>query len=432
MEEKKKGFDYKWVIIALCFLMVMVALGFTSSTKSLFPDEIAKDLGVGVSLVSIGESCRYIATAVVNMFFGVMVARLGPKKLIISGFLSLVASMLLYSFADNLIYIYIAGTLLGVGLSWTATTMVGYVVGIWCSENKGTIMGAILASNGLGGAVAIQLAGSLIDPSVVGSYRAAYRMIACVVAVTALILLVLFRDKPRERTVRPVAATKKKSRGVDWVGIEFSVAVKKWYFWGALVCIFFSGMILQGTHGVVAMHYKAVGVDYGAVKALMSFGALLLASAKFLTGFVYDRAGLRVTASVCTLIAVVSSFMLVLVDGTPFGFGMAVAYTVVSQYALPLETIMLPIYASDLFGERSYSDVLGIFVSVNTAGYAVGAPLMTLSFDLFASYVPALVIVGSIMAAILVLLQFVISAAHKEQRRVMAEMSAPVPEAAEV
>ncbi len=403
--------------------MVMVALGFSSSTKSLFPDEIAKDLGVGVSLVSIGESCRYIATAIINIFFGALIARLGAKKLIMAGFLSLISSMLLYSFAENLVLIYIAGALLGIGLAWTTTTMVGYVVGAWCSENKGTIMGAILASNGLGGAIAIQAVGSLINPEVVGSYRAAYRLIAIVLAVTAAVILVLFRDKPREKTIPTVKATKRKTRGQDWVGIPFSAAIRKWYFWGALVCIFFSGMILQGTHGIVAMHYKAVGVDYGAVKALMSFGSLLLASAKFLTGFVYDKGGLRITATFCTLIAVISSFMLVFVDSTAFGFGMAVAYTVIGQFALPLETIMLPIYASDLFGERSYGDMLGIFVSVNTAGYAVGAPLMNLSFDLLGSYVPALIIVGAIMAAVLVLLQFVITSAHKEQRRVLAEMA---------
>ena len=69
MKLKDKKFDYTWVIIAMS-LMVMISLGFTSSTKSLFPDEIAEDLGVQRSLVSIGESCRYIATAIVNIFFG--------------------------------------------------------------------------------------------------------------------------------------------------------------------------------------------------------------------------------------------------------------------------------------------------------------------------------------------------------------------------
>ena len=93
---KLKKIDYKWITIAMCFLMVMISLGFTSSTKSLFPDEIAKELGTERSLVAIGESCRYIATAVVNMFFGFLVEKFGPKKLICVGYMFLIASMALY------------------------------------------------------------------------------------------------------------------------------------------------------------------------------------------------------------------------------------------------------------------------------------------------------------------------------------------------
>ena len=189
-----KKLNYKWVTIVMCFLMVMVSLGFTSSTKSLFPDEIAKELGTVRSLVAIGESLRYIATAVVNIFFGFLVAKFGPKKLICSGFVLLTLSMVCYMLADNLIVIYIGGALLGMGLSFTATSMVGYVVNIWCTENKGTIMGAILASNGIGGAIAVQIAGRLINPEVTGSYRKAYFMISCVLFATLIILLIFLRD----------------------------------------------------------------------------------------------------------------------------------------------------------------------------------------------------------------------------------------------
>lgn len=420
---EKKRFDYKWVVVGACFIMVMISLGFTSSTKSLFPDEIAKALGVPVTLVTIGESCRYISTAIINVFFGSLIAKFGPKKLIFAGFISLVSSMLIYSFAEHVAFLYVAGSLLGIGLAWTTTTMVGYVVGIWCSENKGTIMGIILASNGLGGAAAIQIVGGLIDPDVIGSYRAAYRLIAVVVAVAAVIVLLLFRDKPKEKTVTPVKESKKK-RGQNWVGIDFSVAVKRPYFWCALVCIFLSGMILQGTHGIAAMHMKAVGVDYAAVKGLLSFGSILLATAKFLTGFVYDKTGLRITASFCIVLAIISTFLLASVNGGESGFGIAIAYVITGQYALPLETIMLPIYATDLFGEKSYGKVLGLFVSVNTAGYAVGAPVISLCKDLVGSYAPAIYAVGFVMIGVLILLQYVVCAAHKERDRVVAELEA--------
>lgn len=416
---KDKKFNYTWVVIAMCFLMVMISLGFTSSTKSLFPDEISKDLGVERSLVSIGESCRYISTAVVNIFFGFLVAKFGPKKLICAGFVSLISSMLLYAYAENLIVIYLGGTLLGVGLSFTATTMVGYIVGMWCSKNKGTIMGAVLASNGIGGAIAIQAAGRFIDPEVVGSYRSAYKMIAIVLAVTLVILAIFLRDKPKDSESGGGAGSKSKKRGRDWTGIEFSTAIRKFYFWGVLVCIFFSGVIIQGTSGIVKMHMTDVGIDYSKVLSLLSFGSLILAGAKFLTGFIYDRGGLRITATWCTAIAVISSFLLALTKSGETGFILAVIYTLISQFAVPLETVMLPIYAADLFGKKSYPKILGIFVSVNTAGYAVGAPLMNLCYDIFGSYVPALYLVGCIMLGLVVLLQFVISLAHRDQKELL-------------
>ena len=421
----KKRFDYKWVIVAMCFLMVMISLGFGSSTKSLFPDEIAEALGVERSLVSIGESCRFIATAVINVFFSVLVVKFGPKKLIFAGYLSLIAATFLYSIADNLILIYLAGTLLGVGFSWTTTTMVGYVVGIWCSENKGTIMGLILASNGLGGAIAIRLVGALIDPNVTGSYRSGYRLISAVMAVTLVILMIFFRNRPKESDKPlPKPGGKKKKRGSDWVGIPFSEAVKKFYFWGALICIFCTGLILQGSHGIAAMHFKDVGIDYGAVKSLLSFGSLILAGSKFLTGVIYDRFGLRVAASSCTILAIIATFLLVIIRGNDAGVLLASIYVVCGQCSLPLETIMLPIYAADLFGEQSFAKVMGLFVSVNTAGYAVGAPLMNLCYDISGSYVPALIAVGTVMSVVFVLLQIVITQAHREQKRVESEASA--------
>lgn len=415
----KKRFDYKWIIIVLCFIMVMISLGFANSTKSLFPDEIAKDLETERSLVSIGESCRYIATAVVNIFFGFLVAKFGPKKLIMAGFASLISSMLIYSFAEHLALIYIAGALLGIGFSWTTTTMVGYVVGIWCSENKGTIMGAILASSGLGGAVAVQLVGGFIDPAVIGSYRAAYRFIAIVLAVASVIILIFFKSKPKDSGL-PVSQKKAKKRGKDWVGIDFRTALKKSYFWGIAICIFSSGLILQGINGIVAMHMKDVGIDYGAVKSLLSFGYLILAAAKFSTGFLYDKSGLRVTASVCTFFGALSPILLGLVTNSSVGFTLSVIFTVFSQFALPLETIMLPIYAQDLFGQKDYAKILGIFVSLNTAGYALGAPILNLCYDITGSYAPALIAVGCVMTGILILLQFVISAAHKDQKKILA------------
>ncbi|MBQ8587814.1 MAG: MFS transporter, partial [Clostridia bacterium] len=118
---KIRKFNYKWVIVAISFLMVMICLGFCSSGKSLYITAITDALNIKRSAFSINDSCRFVATAIINMFFGTLVSKFGTKKLIGAGFLCLIASSLIYSMAENIFVFYIGGTLLGVGLSWTTT-----------------------------------------------------------------------------------------------------------------------------------------------------------------------------------------------------------------------------------------------------------------------------------------------------------------------
>ena len=200
--------------IIACFIMVMSTLGFASGTKTLFPDEVSRALDIERSLFSITETCRYVTTAIINLFFGTLMRKFGAKKLICAGFISIIASMLMYSAANSLLPIYIAGCLLGLGISWTSTTMVGNIVEGWGLKNKGAMMGAILASNGVGGAIAIQIVGGLIDPATVGSYRRAYRAIAIALVIALALVIILMREKYARCEVGKKQPKKNRRRGV--------------------------------------------------------------------------------------------------------------------------------------------------------------------------------------------------------------------------
>ena len=153
---KAKKLDYKWIVVVVCFLMIMVTLGFCSSPKSLFLDVVSESLGIDRTAFSLNDTFRFISNAIVNLFFGALVHKFGTKKLMVAGIGCLVISMGLYAAATQLWMLYLAGTFLGIGFSWTGTTMIGCVINKWCRENRGTIMGAVLAANGVGGAIAIR------------------------------------------------------------------------------------------------------------------------------------------------------------------------------------------------------------------------------------------------------------------------------------
>lgn len=421
-EQTKKKLDYKWVIVGLCFLMVFTCLGFCSSNKGLYLSAMTEALQIKRSTFSVGDSFRYVTTSVVNLFFGALVMRFGTKKLIGAGFLALIASCILYAVGSHVVVFYIAGSLLGLGLSWTTTTMVGCVVGRWCKENRGTIMGAVLCANGIGGALAAQIMSPIIyqEGNPFG-YRTSYFLVAGILLAVGLLIMVFYRETPPGYVSEEGGTQKKKSRGQSWEGIEYGKAIRKPYFYLVAVCIFFTGLMLQGVTGVAPAHMKDVGLNAGYVATVVSVSSLTLAVSKFLAGFLYDRLGLRITVSICDGAAILVMLILAVLNGSGTGKVLALSYSVLAAIALPLETIMIPIFANDLFGDKPYEKILGLFVSINTAGYAVGSPVMNWTFDHFGTYRPVFLLCAVLMLGVLVASQFVMNAAEKEKQKVRKE-----------
>ena len=78
---------------------------------------------------------------------------------------------------------------------------------------------------------------------------------------------------------------------------------------------------------------------------------------------------------------------------------------------------MVPLIAADLFGEREFSKMVGIFVSLNTAGYSVGTPLFNLVYDSCGSYLPVLCTIIPAMLLIALSFYFIIKAANTIRRQ---------------
>ena len=417
MKKDKKKFDYNIVTIGLCFLMILFGLGLWG-TKGLFVVPITSALGISRSVYSIADTMRYTATAIVNIFFGYLVNKFGSKKLICAGLLALTSAAILYAVADRVFVFYIGGFLLGVGLAWTSTTIVGYVVRKACKNNRGTVMGFVLAANGIGGAIAVQVITPILDnPIDPFGYRKAYFLMACVFAVLFVILLCFYKE-PKTDESQATSKNVKKARGETWVGVEFSETKKKWFFYGACVCIFFTGMVLQGVSSITAAHMTDVGLELSFIASVATVSSLCLAAFKFVNGFTYDRTGLRTTVVIDCVAAIGVMFCLFFMTNSVLGQVLAFACAILKSIALPMETVLLPIYANDLFGEKSFNKTLGIFTSVNQIGYAMGSPIINFLFDITGSYKLALLLCAGVMLGIVITLQFVINSSQALKKEV--------------
>lgn len=417
----KKNFNYSYVIIAICFLVVCVALGLCSSGRSMYLTAITDALDISRGAFSLNDTFRFVSSTIVNIFFGALVNKFGTKKLLCAGFVCLIAFAVINSLATELYMFYIAGILLGVGLAWTTTTMISTILNTWTKEeNRGKITGLVLSANGLGGAIAVQILSPIIfqEGNPFG-YRNSYQLVAIVLAVVLAIIIIFFRERPKG--VEKVEYTKKtkKARGRGWIGMEYSEVLKKPYFYLTLVCLIFTGMALQGLSGISTPHMYDVGISKPIVATITSCSSIIMMCSKFFAGFIYDKKGIKITMNICLFSSFVSLISLVFVSNTSLGIVLAYVRIVFNAIALPLETVMLPLYASELFGNKSFVSVLGVFSSANYVGFALGSPIGNVMFDLFGNYNVAFILFGALMVFVTIAMQFVVKYARKDKQLIL-------------
>ena len=290
-------------------------------------------------------------------------------------------------------------------------------------SNTGTILGIVLAANGLGGAVAAQIVGPIIDKHAYG-YRDAYNLVAVILAVVGVLAVLLLRDAPKDHDGELIVKNKKKARGAGWVGVEFGKARKLSYFIPSLIGIFLTGMVLSGINGIGSTHIKNdVGLAGSYVDNVMSIHSLVLLFSKMVAGVIYDKKGLRTVLTFCNGVGVVSMVSLAFVATTPVGLVLAMVWGITSSIALPMETIGVTLVASDLYGNKDFDKVLGIMLALNHAGYAVGSIVVNGLYDLCGgTYFYAMLLFAGLLLAVTIMYQFIITAAHKVRKQVEAEV----------
>ncbi|MBR7163644.1 MAG: MFS transporter [Clostridia bacterium] len=424
-EKQTKKFDYAWVIIGICFMMILTSMGFCSSGRTMYLTAITDALGIPRGAFAFNDSFRYVTSTIVNLYFGRLVYRFGTKKLICAGFVCLIAFALINAVATSVYTFYIASIFLGIGLSWTSTTMVSAIIHKWCKKNIGTITGATLAANGLGGAIAVQILSPIIfQEGKPFGYRTSYLLVSAILTVALLLIVIFFRENPKDggedKTVVP--AKKRKVRGTGWEGMDYDDAIRKPYLYVAMLRMFLTGMSLQGLSGIAVPHMYDIGLDVGFVALVTSFTSIILTISKFTTGFFYDRFGMRVSMNICFVCSFVSLFGLIVLTNSPAGQVLAFVRGFAGSFALPLETVMLPLFACEMFGNKDFDKFVGLFVSASYAGFALGSPFGNFCYDFFGSYQIAFLIFGIMMCFVTISMQFVLSAANRDRKIILSQI----------
>jgi MFS family permease len=282
---------HPWIVVGTVWITLAIASGLYFSFPIFFV-ALLEEFGWSRGATAAAFSIASIAQGILSPVVGMLVDRLGPRRVMLGGAAVLGAACVLSSRIQSLWSLYlIVGVLAAAGacaVSWVPT---GALLARWFTERRGSVMG--LAFSGMGaGVLAV---GPLAQWLIAGhGWRVAYLVLG--VGTLAVLLPLIWlgvRDGPAgaaparaDTTTRPL-----------W-GAEIGDALRTRAFWA----LFFAYLCTPLAVFAVVTHQVAFAVDHGFprlfVAGIFGLTGLLSVVGRIGFGIAADRVGRATSATV--------------------------------------------------------------------------------------------------------------------------------------
>jgi OFA family oxalate/formate antiporter-like MFS transporter len=146
-----KKIFYGWWIVLACFIIGLYVSGITFYGFTAFFEPLIKEFGWSYTQVSFAASLRGLEMGVFAPFIGFLVDRLGSRKVIFWGVLTVGFGLFLLSFTRSLAMFYAAFLLLGFGAGGCTSVVSMAVVANWFDKNVGKALGLMASGFGASG-----------------------------------------------------------------------------------------------------------------------------------------------------------------------------------------------------------------------------------------------------------------------------------------
>src|ERR1700730_16117914 len=140
-----------WRVVLGCFLIALFLFGFGLNGHGVYLAELQRLNGWPAPLISGASTLCFLLANTFATFTSELVARLGPKRLVLLGIAALAASMTLLASATAPWHVYVAFILMSLGWIGMGVVVIATVVSLWFVRRRGLAISLALtgASTGL-------------------------------------------------------------------------------------------------------------------------------------------------------------------------------------------------------------------------------------------------------------------------------------------
>ncbi len=395
----RRGIHYGWAVAAVTFLTMLVTAGAVGAPGVLILP-LQKEFGWATSEISSALAVRLLLFGLMAPFAAAFMNRFGVRPVAMVA-LSLIAASIIGSFFMTQLWqlVLLWGFVLGFGTGLTAMVLGATVATRWFVQRRGLVVGLLTASTATGQLVFLPLLAALTEQ--VG-WRAAMTFVLGMIALAALGILALMRDRPVDVGLAPFGATQivpppaqTSSLGAMLASplVALRDAAKTSTFWILFGTFFVCG---ASTNGLVQTHFVALCGDYGMAAVTAASVLAVIGIFDFLgtvgSGWLSDRYDSRWLLFWYYGLRGLSLLFLPFTDFSFYGLSIFAIFYGLDWVATVPPTIKI---AADRFGEKA-TLVFGWVFTGHQLGAAFAAYGAGFSRTVYDSYLPAFFIAGAL------------------------------------
>ncbi len=401
----RRDIHYGWVVVAVTFLSMLVSAGAVGAPGVLLLP-LQREFGWDTADISLAMAIRLLLFGLMGPFAAAMINRFGVRRMVLSS-LTLVGCGLLASLAMREVWqlILLWGFVVGFGTGLTAMVLGATIATRWFVARRGLVIGLLTASSATGQLVFMPLLSMLTEAY---GWRSAIALLCGLIAVAALAMLALMRDRPADLGLSAFGEVESAPPAAPAgavltaaLGALREAAVTR-TFWVLFATFFICG---ASTNGLIQTHLIPLCVDFS-VPEVQAAGLLaVMGIFDFIgtvgSGWLSDRYDNRWLLVWYYGLRGLSLLYLPYSDFTLYGLSLFAVFYGLDWIATVPPTVRL---TAERFGRERANLVFGWVFAGHQLGAAVAAFGAGLSRTALQSYLPAFATAGAfcLFAAVLV------------------------------
>lgn len=380
-----KKIFYGWWIVLACSLINLYVGGIVFFGFTAFFQPIREEFGWSYTQISLAASLRGLENSIFSPLAGFLVDRLGPRRLMLWGAITVGLGLILLSLTQSLAMFYASFMLIGFGAGGCTAVVTMTAVANWFRRKIGLALGVLGSGIGAGGLVVLLIV-VLID---LYQWRSTLIILGLGMWALGIPLSLVVRNRPEHYGYRPdgeVSSPSVQSHEIQEKGVEIGLreALKMRSFLYLNMAEVIRVMTLMAVFTHVMPYLTSVGIPRATAGLVAGSIPLIGIIGRFGLGWLGDvfdkRYVMAVAIGLISLGLLAFSYMHVRWAIVPFlllfpighGGSMVVRGSILREY----------------FGRDSFGKMIGVIMGSAAVGGIIGPILAGWVFDTVGSYQP--------------------------------------------